>query len=184
MEEPEEGMRSRYTSLADGGGADKGADGAASSASSASSAAAGGKKLEDGADGGSVASTVANDDNEEPAELGRVERFFDEVYVPAFLRRITIGSFSVKLLPLCFVLVLAGYAVFSAVFAAQLRPPTSEEEWFPDQHMWTGVNDYSRVAFFSSASDNYVEISLVFGITGTRAGRAPVADRSLLTASR
>jgi len=50
--------------------------------------------------------------------------------------------------------------------ASKLTPPTSQEKWFPNEHMFDGVIDTLTSGFTSGTDANYVPMSFTWGIDG------------------
>jgi hypothetical protein len=88
------------------------------------------------------------------------ERFLLNVYWPAM--RMQVGP--VKPLPVFVLLALLGTAVQGAYFASELTPPTKEEVWYPDNHMTTGINDFSLNSFYSSDVDRFTVMTFFWGV--------------------
>ena len=87
--------------------------------------------------------------------LRLIERAFVRYYVPFVRSR-------------CRLPFLAAFAVFfgiSAYFALQLTPPTSQERWFPDDHMVQRLAD-AELEFFGGDVVNYIKVDLSWGIAG------------------
>jgi hypothetical protein len=53
-----------------------------------------------------------------------------------------------------------------AVFASKLQPPSEEEKWFSDAHMFTGFRDTMTLDFAGGEASQYVTFSLAIGISG------------------
>lgn len=113
-----------------------------------------------------ASSPKAGDDAPAPEKVRRSEYFFEHVWAPLLLRRVKVGSFEVKPLPLVMFLVLGAFAAFCASKAAELRPPSEEEAWFADDHMFTGLGDELSNEYKAGTDDSYRRITVVFGIDG------------------
>jgi hypothetical protein len=96
-------------------------------------------------------------DTAEPEEvLGLLERFFQNTYAPFVIKKPVAASL---------VVIWLAFIIFSMVMALQLEPPTEQEEWFPDDHMFQQVQNRMK-DFMSDAADSYVEVRLAFGLKG------------------
>jgi len=93
--------------------------------------------------------------------LGRVESFLRDRYVPMLFKKFFGFPVSVPLLAVLFCFV--GIMVF---YCTELSAPTSREEWFTDDHMFTGLLDSLSSDFLGSQSNTYVALAFSFGISG------------------
>lgn len=105
-------------------------------------------------------------DNAPAHKTRRAEYFFEHVWAPQLLRRVKVGPVEVKPLSLFLFLILGGFAAFCASKAAELRPPSEEEAWFSDDHMFTGLGDELSNEYKAGTDDSYLKITAVFGIEG------------------
>jgi hypothetical protein len=116
------------------------------------------KKKEENVEGGG-----GSGEQKRPKPL--VQKFFEQLYVPTMLKRASPGS-SVKPVAIFFVALFGGYAIQGIYFTAQLTPPTKAEQWFPLDHMMTGLTDRMSDNYLGGSDDGYLTMSWVFGITG------------------
>ena len=111
-----------------------------------------------GNDGASIDSDASNRED-------AVDRCLSKCYVPCILKQAKPGS---RIYPIAIVSVLAflGYAIFGILATIQLTPPTKAEQWFPLDHMMTGLTDRMTDNYMGGSDDGYVTMSWVFGIEG------------------
>ena len=93
---------------------------------------------------------------EQEEVLDSMSRFFKETYAPCINNRAVSGGM---------VALGVAYIIFSITQALQLEPPTEQEKWFPEDHMFQQLVD-SMETFNTDAEDSYVEVRLAFGLTG------------------
>jgi len=93
---------------------------------------------------------------------GCIERFLARYYLPAMLKRVG----PVKPLPLLFVAVMTAVAVQGTYFSSQLTPPSKPEEWFPENHMWTGFQEFVSTTYYSPDYERFNRAWLVWGVSG------------------
>jgi hypothetical protein len=55
---------------------------------------------------------------------------------------------------------------FSISQAAQLKPPTEQEKWFPLDHMYQQLVDSMEGSFATDSDDSYIEVKMAFGLSG------------------
>merc|ERR1711871_1431955 len=94
-----------------------------------------------------------------------VERFFEDFYAPTILRRFNTRG-NVKHFAILSIAIFAGYAIQGIYFTVQLTPPTKAEQWFPLDHMMTGITDRMSDNYLGGSDDGYLTMSWVFGISG------------------
>merc|ERR1711871_1726168 len=102
---------------------------------------------------------------DEPKSASLVEKFFENVYAPMVLKRVKAGS-NQKYVAILLVAIFGGYAIQGIYFTAQLTPPTKAEQWFPLDHMMTGITDRMSDNYLGGSDDGYLTMSWVFGISG------------------
>merc|ERR1711871_333571 len=105
----------------------------------------------------------APEDQQKPK--GLVERFFENFYAPMVLKRVKPGS-NQKYVAVILVAIFGGYAIQGIYFTGQLTPPTKAEQWFPLDHMMTGITDRMSDNYLGGSDDGYLTMSWVFGISG------------------
>jgi hypothetical protein len=93
-----------------------------------------------------------------------VDRVLHRYYVGPFLKQFDIAGKPFKLISFLSMMLMLAYAIQGIYFALQLSPPNEQEQWFPDEHMWTGFADDARDNYLSQSDDGYVEMDVVFGI--------------------
>jgi hypothetical protein len=106
--------------------------------------------------------------------------FFPGVYVPLMTYRIgggdsadvdtrkgsAKGKEGVPIFAVLSMLLFTGVFIQGIVTATRLTPPTEEEQWFPTDHMFTGIGDKMLNDFLMGDSGLYTKIDFVFGIGG------------------
>mmetsp|Transcript_19213 Transcript_19213/g.67820 ORF Transcript_19213/g.67820 Transcript_19213/m.67820 type:complete len:1060 (-) Transcript_19213:922-4101(-) len=95
--------------------------------------------------------------------LRPIERFLSRRYAVALNKQ---GKAGVKWLSLGIVVVYVAGVVAASYSTAQLSTPTEQEQWFPSSHMFTGMSDLLLDGFLGAEDRNYVDISIVWGISG------------------
>ena len=96
-----------------------------------------------------------------PKTDGSVEKFFKVVYIPC----ITNEKFG-KPTALLWICACVGWGIFAMTKGFQLTPPTEQEKWFPDKHMFTGLLEDNANLFLAGVDDQYVKFSWAYGIEG------------------
>jgi len=81
------------------------------------------------------------------------------------LKRVKPGS-NQKYVAVILVAIFGGYAIQGIYFTGQLTPPTKAEQWFPLDHMMTGITDRMSDNYLGGSDDGYLTMSWVFGISG------------------
>ena len=98
--------------------------------------------------------TANGAENEEV--LRGLDRFFKDTYAPFINKRPVAGCMSISGLI---------FIIFSIVMALQLEPPTEQEKWFPEDHMYQKIIE-SMGTFASAAEDQYIPVTIAFGLKG------------------
>jgi predicted RND superfamily exporter protein len=93
---------------------------------------------------------------------GIVDKFFDILYVPFMSYEIN----GYKVCALVCIIVATAFGVTAATFSFQLTPPTEQEQWFPADHMFTGILDDNSYLFLGGSNDQYVPTTFNLGIEG------------------
>jgi len=97
------------------------------------------------------------------SQMRFAERFFHSQF-----SKLIIGSEleSGKLKPFAYLFIVIGFAygAFMIYGAAQLTPPTAQEEWFPKQHMYTDMVTRLTSNWQGGAESDYMQIAIVFGV--------------------
>jgi len=93
------------------------------------------------------------------------ERMFREYYAPALNWAPTQRKW-LKPVSLACVLAFTVLGVTGTYYASLLQPPTEQEQWFTEDHMFTGFEDLNSDRFLSGGEDEYAEMSIVLGISG------------------
>ena len=88
---------------------------------------------------------------------GKISRYF----TGAMLRKV----WGIQLLPITLIVTLTGLGAWGIATAATMTPPTSEEKWFPDDHMITGIRSVGQT-YLAGRDDDYEKFQIVFGIKG------------------
>ncbi len=114
---------------------------------------------------------ASKEDSVELNRSGAVEVFFDKIYIPM----LTGGTGKVAAMIL--IVACVSYSAFSAVQAFKLEPPTEQEKWFPDNHMFTGVLDDNGNLFIGGVDDQYVKMNFAFGISGVNRDKNPSGEK-------
>jgi hypothetical protein len=65
-----------------------------------------------------------------------------------------------------FVLVLGAYGVIMGIIATGMEPPTEQEEWFPEDHMYQQFGAEQKDQFLAAAGNDYISVHLAWGLTG------------------
>jgi predicted RND superfamily exporter protein len=104
-------------------------------------------------------------DSGKEEKLGMVDRFFSTVYGPFILYTSSKNS-KIKPMAIVSVVITLAWGIQSTYFTSQLTPPTKAEQWFPEDHMFTGITDRMSDNFMSGSDDGYTAMSWVFGIKG------------------
>jgi len=97
--------------------------------------------------------------------LDWIGQFFTKYYLPV-MRRSVSGLSWLKPFPLFCVVSMLACGIQGLVFAAQLEPPTEPEKWFSSTHVTTNLGKYMTDTFLSADEDNYVQMTLFWGISG------------------
>ena len=109
----------------------------------------------------------ANAHSSDPAGMGGGE---DDIAMSGKISRCFTGAMlrkvgGLQLLPIILILTLTGLGVWGIATAATMTPPTSEEKWFPDDHMITGIRAVGQT-YLTGRDDDYEKFQIVFGIKG------------------
>ena len=88
--------------------------------------------------------------------LGKIETFMRDKYAP-FISKPAVSGTMVGLGLV--------YIIFCCVAASKLQPPTEQEKWFPEDHMYQQIVD-AMSTFAADADDSYIEMRLAFGLKG------------------
>jgi len=88
--------------------------------------------------------------------LRGMDRFFKDKYAPCITQRPVAGCMSISGLI---------YIIFCIAMALQLEPPTEQEKWFPEDHMYQKIVD-SMATFASAAEDQYIPVKIALGLKG------------------
>lgn len=104
----------------------------------------------------------AGDDTLDPKYLRFTERFFYKHYSPFINKKVG----GVKVVAWTILLLSTAYFIASFVWASELSTPEKQEEWFPDDHMFNGIEDYASKSFFSSSTADYMSIRVTWGLSG------------------
>ena len=86
--------------------------------------------------------------------LKGLDIFFKKKYAPLITKKPVAGCMTIGGLI---------YIIFCMIMALQLEPPTEQEKWFPDDHMYQQIVD-SMATFASAAEDQYIPVTAVFGL--------------------
>lgn len=108
----------------------------------------------------------AADGAADASKLRLIERLFQQYYAPALNWAPLARAPWLKPLSLALVLAFATLGGVGSYYASQLQPPTEQEQWFTPDHMYTGFGDLSSERFLSGAEDDYIEMTVVLGISG------------------
>ena len=65
----------------------------------------------------------------------------------------------------CIIVILLAYGVFNSQAAVKLQPPKQQEKWFPDDHMFTIVEQEISKEYLTGTDDQYAKIDTVLGIS-------------------
>ena len=108
----------------------------------------------------------------EEERLTRIERFFHNRFAPLICGK---KPGQMKPFAYLFIALFVGYGAFMIYSALQLTPPTAQEVWFPDYHMFNkDLNTRLSKNWISGADSDYLTLALVFGIeTYNRQGTGP-----------
>ena len=89
-------------------------------------------------------------------KLRRLEKFFHRTWAP-FVKAARIPIF----------VVFVGLFITGSFFTAKLQPPTEQEQWFPDDHMFTKYTAKSgpNGPFQRSSSDRVAAVSIAWGVS-------------------
>ena len=96
-----------------------------------------------------------------PPKLGGVARCFRDCYVPTMTYRTKKGN--IPIVALSIVIVLTAYAAQAAYFTTLLTPPTKSEQFFPADHMFTGVQERMTDNYMGGADSSYTNMGFMFG---------------------
>jgi hypothetical protein len=103
--------------------------------------------------------------DEYPVPAGKeacVVRCFKSCYVPMMTK--PVGPLPARAIPVAIVVALLGYMAQAAYFTVQLSPPNEEEQFFPSDHMFTGLQNRLTDNFMGGAESSYSPMSFVIGI--------------------
>jgi predicted RND superfamily exporter protein len=99
--------------------------------------------------------------------------------VTACFKRCFVPCMKNKFAAVASLVLLGGYAAQGLYFFSQLTPPTKAEQWFPANHMFTGVQDRLTQSFVGGGDDQYVTMRTAFGLGSTdSAGVTTIVDRA------
>lgn len=101
-------------------------------------------------------------EHDDDAPVTRIDWLFHKFYIP-FMKREKNGYFYVAII---LFLAFLGYGIMSMVYASQLSPPSKLEQWFPSDHMFTGIMEDSQNDYMAGELSQYVTVVVPFGITG------------------
>ena len=91
-----------------------------------------------------------------------VVRCFKRCYVPMMTKKV--GPLPARSVPLAIAVLLFGYMAQAAYFTMKLSPPNEEEQFFPADHMFTGLQSRLTDNYMGGAESSYAPMSFVFGI--------------------
>mmetsp|Transcript_48112 Transcript_48112/g.75144 ORF Transcript_48112/g.75144 Transcript_48112/m.75144 type:complete len:1138 (+) Transcript_48112:214-3627(+) len=102
------------------------------------------------------------EDGQDISRLTWIERFFHNNFAPVICGTEKRG---VSVVPVVCIVLFLGYAVAMASQAFQLKPPVSQEAWFPDRHM-LGGDFFDRLMqnWKGAADSEYMRLVFAFGI--------------------
>ena len=99
------------------------------------------------------------DEGKDKPKLSCVVRCFRDCYVPTM----TYTFHDIPIVALFVVIVLTAYAAQAAYFTTLLTPPNESEQFFPSDHMFTGLSDRMTDNFMGGAESSYTRIGYMFG---------------------
>ncbi len=105
-----------------------------------------------------------------PEKETAVVKCFRTCYVPAMTKKQ--GPLPARAIPLIVVIVLLAQMIQAAYFTGTLSPPEEEEQFFPVDHMFTGLQGRLIDNYMGGAESSYSPMSFTFGI------KAEEIDRS------
>jgi hypothetical protein len=101
-----------------------------------------------------------NEDEEEKlSKPSCVLRCFRECYIPAMTYKVG----SVYIVSLCVFIATSAYSIQAAYFTTLLTPPNESEQFFPKDHMFTGLSDRMTENFMGGSDSSYTRIGYMFG---------------------
>jgi len=92
-------------------------------------------------------------------ETSVVVRCFRDCYVPTMTYKVG----TVYVVSLGIVIATSVYAIQAAYFTTLLNPPSSSEQFFPADHMFTGLSDRMTDNYMGGSDSSYTRIGYMFG---------------------
>ena len=83
-----------------------------------------------------------------------------------------VGPLPARAIPLAIAVVLIGYMAQATYFTLQLSPPNEEEQFFPADHMFTGLQNRLTDNYMGGAESSYSKMSMVIGIKSEEIDRS------------
>ncbi|GMH73348.1 hypothetical protein TrST_g2399 [Triparma strigata] len=100
---------------------------------------------------------------------GIVEKFFDKAYIPSMTGSKTVAIFSI--------ITCIAWGFVAGSMALKLTPPTEQEKWFSDEHMFTGLLEDNSNLFLGGVDDQFTKMNFVYGITGIDRDENPSGEQ-------